>query len=111
MFCPIISSAVKPKIRCALVFQLVIVPSSALLRIASLDVSTTAARYASRSAERPLSAAASTTAADVVVGSLLAMVVPHSLTTAPAFTLPARDGRESRPGRKPSVSRIVVTWT
>ena len=46
MLCPTISSAVKPKMRVALSFQLVTVPSRLLLRMASLDAETTAARYA-----------------------------------------------------------------
>ena len=44
MFRPMISSAGYPNMRSALAFQLVIVPSNDLLMIASLDVSTTAAR-------------------------------------------------------------------
>jgi hypothetical protein len=46
MFRPMTSSAAWPKILSALAFQLVIVPSSVLLRIASEDAATTAAKWA-----------------------------------------------------------------
>src|SRR5579871_5865855 len=49
MLRPTISPDEYPKIRSALAFQLLMTPSSPLVRIASLDASTRAARWASRS--------------------------------------------------------------